>query len=227
VSLNEARTGGGTGVAWPSNDERTTGLASWRSLWDRLGATVPSAEVCDDLLRRYGERHRAYHTRQHLNECLALLDDARSLCVEPDEVAAALWFHDAIYAPRRADNEVRSADWLAHVSTAAGVDHARVARMHALVMATCHDAVPVDQDAQVLVDIDLSILGAPIERFDKYEQQVRREYRWVPMLIYSSKRAAILAAFLARPRIYSTRRFFDRFETLARDNILRSLSRLG
>jgi predicted metal-dependent HD superfamily phosphohydrolase len=148
------------------------------------------------------------------------------LCIRPDEVAAALWFHDAIYAPRRSDNEISSAEWLVRVATDAGLATGCVARMHALVMATCHDAVPSDQDAQVLVDIDLAILGSPAWRFDAYEQQIRREYRWVPMLIYRQKRAAVLCRFLDRPHIYSTRAFVDRFEDAARANIRRSLSSL-
>ena len=99
---------------------------------ESAGGNAPPVEAYDGLLRRYDERHRAYHTRQHLNECLAFLDGVRSLCEEPDEVAAALWFHDAIYAPRRTDNEARSAELLVKVSSAAGVFHARVARLHAL-----------------------------------------------------------------------------------------------
>ena len=48
-----------------------------------------------------------------------------------------------------------------------------------LIVATKHDAVPKDADAGLLVDIDLSILGADPERFDEYERQVRFEYQWV------------------------------------------------
>jgi hypothetical protein len=36
-------------------------------------------------------------------------------------------------------------------------------------MATCHTAKPADADQQLLVDIDLAILGAEPARFAEYE----------------------------------------------------------
>lgn len=40
-------------------------------------------------------------------------------------------------------------------------------------MATEHEAVPEGMDARILVDVDPSILGAPEERFNEYDAQVR------------------------------------------------------
>jgi predicted metal-dependent HD superfamily phosphohydrolase len=88
-------------------------------------------------------------------------------------------------------------------------------------MATRHDAVPVDADAQLLVDIDLSILGAERERFDEYERQIRAEYAFVPALIFNAKRRQILRSFLDRPRIYSTPAF-SVLEATARANLARA-----
>jgi predicted metal-dependent HD superfamily phosphohydrolase len=93
-------------------------------------------------------------------------------------------------------------------------------------MATRHTAVPGGTDAGILVDIDLSILGAAPERFDQYERQVREEYAWVPDFLFRRERKAILKEFLARPRIFSTTHFRDRYEQQARSNIERSLERL-
>lgn len=211
---------------WPEADGSTLSPERWSELWERLGGKVPMASIRDQLLQHYSEPHRAYHTQQHLDECLSLFDRARSLCNQPDEVAIALWFHDAIYASRRNDNERQSAEWLLRIASDAGVAGERLPRLHALVMATCHDAVPSDRDAQVLVDIDLAILGSPSGRFDAYEHQIRREYRWVPNLIFRRKRAAVLRSFLDRPQIYSTKEF-DQFEIVARENIRRSLTALS
>lgn len=211
---------------WPSKDKSTLDITHWRSMWEQLGGMVPPQAVYEQFLRAYAEPHRAYHTRQHLTECLNLLDQARHLCTHGEEIAAALWFHDAIYQPRRNDNEARSGEWLTQVATEVGVAPQRIARLSALVMATRHQAIPHDHDAQVLVDIDLAILGAPLQRFEEYEGQVRQEYRWVPWFLYRRKRAAILAGFLNRSRIYSTEPFFKQFEDTARDNLQRSLALL-
>jgi predicted metal-dependent HD superfamily phosphohydrolase len=46
----------------------------------------------------------------HLDECFAKLDEIRPLAEHPAEVDVALWFHDAIYDPRRGDNEAQIRD---------------------------------------------------------------------------------------------------------------------
>ena len=43
----------------------------------------------------------------------------------------------------------------------------------------------------MLIDIDLSILGAPPARFAEYEQQIRAEYAWVPGILFRPKRRAM------------------------------------
>ena len=138
-----------------------------------------------------------------------------------------LWFHDAIYGVKRRDNEKKSADWARASALAAGTPAEACNRMHSLVMATRHKAVPRRTDAEILVDVDLSILGAAPERFDQYERQVREEYAWVPDFLFRRERKAILKEFLARPQIFSSTRFRDRYEPQARANIERSLERLG
>ncbi|BDU19380.1 N-methyl-D-aspartate receptor NMDAR2C subunit [Dyella sp. GSA-30] len=203
-----------------------TDFAAWSRAWAGLGVAFASRNVFDELLSSYGEAHRAYHTRQHLEDCLVSLDEVREQCDHADEVAMALWFHDAIYKPRRSDNEAASADWLTRVARDSGVVESSVTRMHALIMATRHTAAIDEHDAKVLVDIDLSILGAPAERFDAYEMQVRQEYRWVPGPIYRAKRADILQGFMDRRTIYETPHFRARLEEAARENMLRSISLL-
>jgi predicted metal-dependent HD superfamily phosphohydrolase len=56
---------------------------------------------------------------------------------------------------------------------------------------------------------------------------VRREYSWVPEEAFRTARAAILARFIARPRIYATDYFFELLEAQARANLRYSLDRLG
>ncbi len=107
------------------------------------------------------------HTPQHLGECLDLWRRDAALAQHPGEVAVALWFHDAVYEHGRADNETASADWAAQVLRDAGADGESARRVHAMVMATRHDQLPVTPDEQLLVDIDLSILGAAPVRFGR------------------------------------------------------------
>ena len=191
---------------------------SWQRSWAALGLIAPEG-LMRRLMDAWAEPQRHYHSLQHLRECLALLEPALDLAQHPGEVELALWFHDAVYAPQGKDNEARSADWACDALAQAGAGSAVQQRVRALIMATCHDAVPVDDDARLLVDIDLAILGADPARFAEYDAQVREEYRWVPDWLYRRKRKEVLAGFLARPAIYGTERFRDRFEGRARENL--------
>lgn len=193
-------------------------LTAWNSLLAALGAT-PEETCFRELLDAYSEAHRAYHLVRHLDECLSLFAEFRSLAAEGAEVECALWFHDAIYQPMRSDNEERSAAWAGTYLAARGVQSDRVRRVKSHILATRHAELPVDSDAKLVVDIDLSILGAPRARYAEFEEQVRREYKWVPGPLFRSKRAEILRSFSARPALYSHGPIRERFELPARANL--------
>jgi predicted metal-dependent HD superfamily phosphohydrolase len=199
----------------------------WTSDWHALGTSPPSLPIRDALLARYAEPHRAYHTLQHLEECFAQLDRSRDLATQAGEVAIAVWFHDAVYDTHASDNEVRSAVWASEVVREAGGAGDVAERVRGLILATRHESEPAAGDATLLVDIDLAILGAGESRFAEYEEQIRREYAWVPAMLFRATRARILRGFLARPRIYGTPRFHEWYEVRARANLQHSLDRLG
>lgn len=79
-------------------------------MWQRLGETSPGADLLDELMRRYGEPHRRYHTMQHLDECFAQIDLVHVEAVRPAEIELALWFHNAIYDVKNLGNEQQSAN---------------------------------------------------------------------------------------------------------------------
>jgi predicted metal-dependent HD superfamily phosphohydrolase len=199
----------------------------WRSTWKGLGVETAGADLYTVLRTRYAEAHRSYHTIQHLGECFVAFDDARHLADKVHEVELALWFHDAVYEVRRQDNEEQSASWARDAAIQHGVASSAADRVHHLVLATKHNATPASPDAALVVDVDLAILGAPAERFDEYEQQIRQEYSWAPGILFRRKPREILETFLARPCIYSTDFFQTRFEVSARSNLARSIEHLG
>jgi len=205
----------------------STTLGAWLQTWQELGAPAPGEELYNRLIACWNEEHRRYHTMRHLRECLAQFAPVRGDAQRPAEVELALWFHDAFYDPRRDDNELLSANWARSSVLQAGLPLDVADRVHALVMATRHDAVPEEADAQLLVDVDLSILGATPERFDEFDEQVRAEYAHVPDEAFRQGRRRILSDFLARPRLYSTEYFYAVLERRARDNLQRALARLA
>lgn len=58
------------------------------------------------------------------------------------------------------------------------------------------------------------------------EQQIRQEYAWVPPATFTQKRSEKLEGFLARPRLYATNWFYQKYEHTARYNLRKSLHQL-
>ncbi len=201
-------------------------IERWQNTWRCLGVPEVQTDLYSALMARYAEPHRRYHTVQHLDECFVQFDGARHLADHVPEVELALWFHDAVYDVPARDNEERSAAWARDVVIELGVARSVGERIHQLILATKHDAAPTTDDEALLVDVDLAILAAPVERFDEYERQVRQEYSWVPGFLFRRKRREILESFLARPQIYFTAQLRARYEAAARANLARSIARL-
>jgi predicted metal-dependent HD superfamily phosphohydrolase len=183
-------------------------------------------ETFHALVAAYSETHRHYHSSKHICRCLRELDSASNIADAPAEVELALWYHDAVYDPYSSDNEERSADWACSLLNRHNMSAARVERVRALILATRHAAPATTPDAQLVVDVDLSILGAGDAAYAAFEADVRKEYRWVPSIMFRRKRADILESFLERPSIYNTEPFRVRYELRARHNLAAAIRAL-
>ncbi|WP_027057100.1 HD domain-containing protein [Mesorhizobium loti] len=179
----------------------------------------------------YKAEDRHYHNLAHIEAMLALAGEYRASLGDPEAVEAAIWFHDAIYDSKAKDNEARSAA-LAETRLAGSTDGGRLSRISAMILATATHQLPrfddatATRDASLFLDMDLSILGAAPDAFDAFERAVRREYGWVEEPMWRAGRGAVLTGFLARPHIFHTQEFRQRFEPQARLNLARSLAAL-
>lgn len=229
--------------------------ARWQKLCDRVGLSA-EADTFRQLQEKYAQTHRTYHNAGHINACLMHLDATRYPEAGNAYVEYALWFHDAIYNTFSSRNEERSANWAEEMLRKSGASAEATERVKSLIMATRHGVPPADaprqpvnsdrnldvllasdraieslsrysRQAALVSDIDLAILGAPPERFEEFERQIRAEYWWTPRNTYARRRAAVLRSFLVRPSIYATDEFRDRFEQQARTNLARLAARLS
>jgi len=200
----------------------------WDALWKRLGADPETGQNCfAEMVQAYAEPHRFYHTARHILHCLAEFDAVRHFCHAPDLVEAALWFHDVVYDTTALDNEAQSARFSAKWLQQGNVSEAVSARISGLILSTKHDHIPADEDARILCDIDIVILGASEIDFSAFEQAIRREYEWVPDDLYRTGRREILAGFLNRKTIYHTPYFIEKYEQRARENLKSACSALS
>lgn len=192
--------------------------------------------AAEGLLVRYDEPWRAYHTREHLWEMLTALDALLAefrleLGLGPAEsrtARLASWFHDAVYDPRRPDNEDRSADLARSTLDALGEPAALVDRVAGLVRATAaHRVDEADLAGMALMDADLWILAAPPIRYADYVRQVRREYAHVGDGDFAVGRRTVLTDLAGRERLYRTPLAHAEWEPRARRNIEAELEHMA
>lgn len=199
----------------------------WETIWQNLAAPRIPQDALDGLIRAYSSPDRYYHNLTHLEDCLSIFDQMSFLAHHPEEVELAIWFHDAVYDPRRSDNELRSAEWAAKVIEESGLNPQVAGRVADSILATRHHGEVPDADAQLLVDVDLSILGRDPAVFWRYEENIRKEYAWVPEGLFRQERLRILKRFLDRPHIYYHHEFRERFEEQAHMNLEQAIVRLA
>lgn len=178
------------------------------------------------LCSAYGERHRHYHTAAHIEAMLRHFDETSGLAQYPHETELAIWFHDAVYKPLSASNEADSARWARTFLLDHGYNTTGAHRVYQLIMATGHQGEVKTKDEQLIVDIDLCILGAPKPIYDAFEVNVRQEYHLIPGFIYRKKRKALLQSFLTRDFIYHLDCFRNKYEQSARNNLQHTIESL-
>ena len=196
--------------------------------WSRVctdAGIAPSESDYRRVRRAWSGIGRHYHTLAHLDSCLLELDGSRELALRPAEVELALWFHDAFYRSWRRDNEARSADLAVTVLRAAPAE--TVDRIRQMILATKHDDAGFSGDTALVIDIDLTILGAPPAIYSSFENAIRREYWWVPRARYVAGRSKILERILGRSAIYTHDLFYKRYESAARANVTAALAALS
>ena len=187
--------------------------------WDSLlpGHTA----LGENLLARYEQPHRKYHTSVHLSEMLTALKTLykRHHTAIPRAVLLAAWFHDAVYEANPGEDEAASAD-LARTaltplaSTGSLTNREVTAIAHLIELTASHQlADGIEEytsggltraDAAFFLDADLAILAADSPRYTRYVAGVRAEYAHYAPDAFTRGRAAILQGFLNRTAIYAS-----------------------
>lgn len=192
-----------------------------------MSTLIDKAVTAAGLRARYSQAHRRYHTLGHVENVLLRIEELSPRHTDLLPIQLAAWFHDAIYAPSRDDNEERSAflarDTLELVgaSPALGTEVARL-----VILTASHDPTAQDMAGAVLSDADLSILGSSPDDYTRYATAVREEYAFIPDATFCVGRARILRTLLTRPSLYRTEIGQQRWEKTARLNIHREVGSL-
>lgn len=185
---------------------------------------LPHEALFEGLVKALGESHRKYHNAVHIAQLLRYIATYREAFQKPHLAEWVALYHDAIYDSHRFDNEEMSAQWAERDLAEMGLPDSEIAWVADTIRRTAgHRGEGADTDAQLFLDLDLSILGSDPETYQTYVAQIREEYRWVPGLLYRRKRKKIMKGFLNRPQLYFHEMLRSRWEKQARINIQKEI----
>jgi predicted metal-dependent HD superfamily phosphohydrolase len=183
----------------PTDDQRLELMARWNT-------TLPKqSEVGENLITRYREPHRHYHTTKHLLDVLTMIDqlaDDHDLFL----VQLAAWYHDAIYAipAGQLSNEEASARLALRELSLVGLEQEDLNQIARLVRLTeTHLPGPRDPEGELLCDADLSILASDPAQYADYVAAIRAEHAQAPEEQFLAGRLAVLSE-LADREIFRT-----------------------
>src|SRR4051812_34118693 len=140
------------------------------------------------VLDRYEEPHRHYHNTEHLVKVLNSLGSD----ISDDELFLAAVFHDAVYDPKKNDNEERSADLFTTHAGSSSLNAESVASIRQMILDTKkHKASSAKSNA--LQRADLYILESPLQEQIEYEHKIFREFQFLDYSTYRDGRIKVLA----------------------------------
>lgn len=200
----------------------------WAVLMKDLGFPAGNMDVFNGILLAYGEPHRHYHVLGHIVAMLDEFEEVRELSRCSVALLLAIWFHDYVYdtgkrLPHIASNEARSAYYAKSELKKLRISEDVIKEVVRLIECTDHRQYVYDVDAQILLDLDLAVLGKEEALFDVYEEGIRKEYAWVPEKVFTRKRQEILSFFLSHNQLYYISFFRERYQKQAFTNLKRSL----
>lgn len=188
-----------------------------------MSLTVAETEpILDELRVIYEHPSRTYHNIEHIMNMLEKLTASERFAENPHRIILAIWFHDSVYDPQRTDNELKSAEFWIRKMTPYLLEGLLQWGKLAILATIDHYPNP-DSDIQLLLDLDLTNLGASWKVFQKNSDKIRQEYIHVPDALFREGRKAFLTGMLKRPRLYGTEYWHNLLEERARGNMEKAI----
>ncbi|XP_037954100.1 uncharacterized protein LOC119684195 [Teleopsis dalmanni] len=167
---------------------------------------------------------RAYH---NWNEMMLRKEEHLESC-KPNIVLAAFFQYFAYDGNRSCVRENCAAfkDFCTDAMLEDETSKAHVLKLLGDKAIECELDASIEDDANILQDLDLIILGAPSDVYKSYSQLLRREYFHMNDESYRLMRLKVLETLLKIPNIFSTEEYQNKYEETARINIEEEISTL-
>lgn len=154
----------------------------------QLGYDAPAIEA---ITSRYAEKHRFYHTFEHIEDLLGQLE--KQGLYDNDILFLAAVYHDIVYNPALNNNEQLSADefekdaaiYLKHI------DKGIIDEIKQVILDT-KTHIATTKLSGVFCDMDMSVLKRPFAGLIAYEDQVFKEFQFYDYKSYKAGRIDFL-----------------------------------
>lgn len=201
------------------------------SIWhDLAGKYCSNARLIDTFWKEiesaYTAANRHYHNLNHLTHLISQYLEHQNNVEDQDAFLFAIFYHDVVYDVKKQNNEEKSAEVAVERMMALEVPREIIEKCRHMILATKAHEHQGDPDTDLLTDIDLSILAATAERYAEYCEQIRKEYRIYPDMLYRPGRRKVIRHFLDADHIFSTEFFREQMEKAARKNLEDELNNL-
>ncbi|WP_397444923.1 hypothetical protein [Polaribacter sp. R77954] len=201
---------------------------SWLQLAEAYFKTTSESSFCwQKIQKNYSSKSRYYHNLIHIQSMLKKASENKNRITNYDELLFAIWFHDIVYKATSKKNEAKSADFAKSALKTISRDRLDINSIHKLIISTKKHQIILKEntDNAFLLDFDLAILGADWKVYETYIQNIRREYKIYPDLIYKPARKKVLLHFLDREKLYFTDTYQQLYEERARKNIKKEIQK--
>lgn len=145
----------------------------------------------EDVIKRYNEPHRFYHTQKHICDLISVLINRQQLT---DELFLTAVYHDAVYWPSSATNEEDSADLFVKEAQVAKYPIDKINTIKQWILET-KTHTPSSQQSEHFIKADLQIFERPLGDLLDYEMQIFKEFQFVDYLDYKRERIKVLEKF--------------------------------
>lgn len=150
----------------------------------------------DEILERYNERHRYFHTPQHLNRIITditkLEERDHTISNYHDELVLTTIFHDIVYYPWKSDNELQSAKLFKKVFPA---DSEMSKNVYKNIVNT-KKHIGKTEAQEIFNTLDFGELidhdAHDVHSFIEYEHQIFKEYQFIDVDTYITNRIQFL-----------------------------------
>ncbi|MBU1667954.1 hypothetical protein KKC13_06005 [bacterium] len=169
-----------------------------------------------EIHTEYTEPHRHYHTLKHLEH---IYKELEGLALNP-LIEFAIFYHDIVYNVEKNNNEEESALLACKRLNTLGVKEGFRNDVSQLILLSKRHEPTAVENYKLFLDADIGILGASPSDYERYIQNIRKEYCIYAESTYNNGRKKVLSHFLEKPRLYQSDYFYNRYEEQARTNIL-------